>query len=170
MLPERDTESGRFFPSLEGVMQCKMTALAFFLFLFLAPLAQTQTQSDDATLRGTVGEATQLSNGDLHVWLETPSGGGSEVCLGSGRFLEDQGFLPSVGDAIEITGVRAGGRSLLIANSLQIRGKTLTLSGTKTMADCPGCASHDCGGHDCGHHNCVDHDCCGNYGYHNDHE
>ena len=161
---------GSLLSVLEEVMQGKATMLVFILFLFLAPLVQAQTQNDAVTLRGTVGEVTRLSSGHLHVWLETSTGGGSEVCLGSERFLEDQGLLPGIGESIEIMGTRAGGRSLLIANSLQIRGKTLTLSGTKTMADCPGCASHACGGHNCGHHNCGDHDCCGNYGYHNDHE
>lgn len=154
-------------------MQGKVTTLAFILFLFLAPLAHTQSQNDAVTLRGTVGEVTRLSSGDLHVWLETPAGRGSEICLGSSRFLEDRGFLPSIGDSIEITGARARRASLLVANSLQTRGKTLNLSGANALADCPGCAGRDCGGHNCGHHNCDHHACggnCGHYGYNDDHE
>lgn len=151
-------------------MHGKVTTLVFGLFLFLAPIVQTQaqTQNDAVTLSGTVGEATQLSNGDLHVWVESPSGGGSEVCLGSSRFLEDQGFLPGVGDSIQITVARVGRTSLLVANSLQIRGKTLTLGGAKAVSDCPGCAGQAYGGHNCGHHNCGGH--CSSHGYHDDHE
>jgi hypothetical protein len=148
-------------------MHGRVTTLAFILFLFLTPLAQTQTQNEMVTLRGVVGEATQLSNGDLHVWLQSAAGG-SEVCLGSARFLADQSLLPGVGDSIEITGARTQKGSLLVANSLQIRGKTLALSGAKGTADCPGCTGHASGEHNCGHHNCGGH--CADYGHHEDHE
>lgn len=149
-------------------MHGKVSMFVVGLFLLTASIIQAQTQNDAVTLSGKVGEATQLSNGDLHVWLESPSGAGSEVCLGSSRFLQDQGFLPDVGDSIEVTAARVGRSSLLVASSLQIRGKTVNLSGAKGTADCPGCTGHNCGGHNCGHH-CSGGQCA-DCGHHCDHE
>lgn len=166
-------EFNQRLPPREGAMQGRVTALAFMMVLSLASLTQSQTQNDAVTLTGTVGEVTRLSSGSLHVWLESTSGRGSEVCLGSSRFLEDQGFLPSVGDSIQVTGARAGRASLLMASSLQMRGKTLTLGRGRAMANCPGCGGHGCGGQNCGHQTCGDHNCggqCGRYGYHDSHE
>ena len=167
----------------EDVMQGRASALAIILLLSVALFAQSQTQNDAVTLTGTVGKITRLSSGNLHVWLESASGRGSEVCLGSSRFLEDQGFLPSVGDSIQVTAARTGGASLLVADSLQMRGKTLTLANARVPANCAGCGGYGCAGHDCGgqncghhnggHHNCGDHTCsrqCGSSAYYEDHE
>ncbi len=114
-----------------------------------------------------MSETTLLSNNDLHVWLQGDRVG-SEVCLGSSRFLDDQGFLPGVGDSIEVTGTRVGNGSLLVANFLQMGGKTLTLRRASTTQGCPDCGGHNCSHHDCGgyHHGC-NHD---HHGHCCDHE
>ncbi|HLI62351.1 MAG TPA: hypothetical protein VKV05_03045 [Terriglobales bacterium] len=144
--------------------------LAFTVFLH----AQTQTQNDTVTLKGTVGETTLLSNNDLHVWLQSGRSG-SEVCLGPERFLESQGLVPAVGDSIEVTGVRVGNGSLLVASALEMRGKTLNLRASQGPpasssggGPCPGCG---CGGYGCGGYGCGGRHCghCG-YGHCCDHE
>ena len=143
----------------------KRNALLLALILILTPFVWSQTQSDAVTLKGVVGETTLLSNNDLHVWLQGDRAG-SEVCLGAARFLEDQGFLPAVGDRIEVTGTRVGNGSLLVADSLQMGSKNLRLRGTSAVPGCPGCRGHHCGyrdcggcGHHCNHHgHCCDHE------------
>lgn len=72
-------------------MHGKVSVFVIGLFLLIAPIVHAQEHSGAAVLSGTVGEATGLSNGDWHVWLKSPSGGGSEVCLVSSRFLQDRG-------------------------------------------------------------------------------
>jgi hypothetical protein len=136
-------------------MNAKINTLLFALLLILAPFVRSQTQNGTVTLKGIVSETTLLSNNDLHVWLQSDRTG-SEVCLGPARFLDDQGFLPGVGDSIEVTGTRVGNGSLLVANSLQMGGKTLTLHRASTTQGCPDCAGRNCGHHDCGgyHHGC----------------
>jgi hypothetical protein len=129
------------------------------LILVLVPIVWSQTQNDLVTLKGTVSETTFLSNNDLHVWLQGERAG-SEVCLGPARFLNDQGLMPGVGDTIEVTGRRVGNGSLLVADSLQMRGKTLPLSRASATTGCHDCSGHDCGDHDCGgyhHHGCGHH-------------
>ena len=148
-------------------MNVKIHTLLFALLLILAPFARSQMQSATVTLKGIVSETTLLSNNDLHVWLQNDRVG-SEVCLGSSHFLEDQGFLPGVGDSIEVTGTRTGNGSLLVATSLQKGGKTLRLLGTSRPLGSPGanghccCGNEDCGssGHHCNHHHghCCDHE------------
>lgn len=144
----------------------KRKSLLFALLLILTPFVWSQAQSDAVTLKGLVGETTLLSNDDFHVWLQGDRAG-SEVCLGSAGFLKDQGFLPAVGDRIEVTGTRVGNGSLLVANSLQMGGKNLRLRGASVVPDCPGCGGHNCGYRDCGgcghhhdHHHgrCCDHE------------
>jgi hypothetical protein len=76
--------------------------------------------------------------------------------------------LPRVGDSVEVTGIRAGNGSLLVANSLQMGAKTVTLRRATARQDCP-----DCGGYNCSHHNCgyLHHGC--DHGHHRhccDHE
>lgn len=129
-------------------MNAKISTLLFALLLILAPFVRSQTQNGTVTLKGIVSETTLLSNNDLHVWLQGDRAG-SEVCLGPARFLDDQGFLPGVGDSIEVTGTHVGNGSLLVATSLQKGGKTLTLRRASATQGCP-----DCGGHNCGHHGC----------------
>jgi hypothetical protein len=150
-------------------MNAKTSTLLFALLLvILAPFVFSQAQNATVTLKGIVSETTLLSNNDLHVWLQNDRVG-SEVCLGSSRFLEGQGFLPGVGDSIEVTGTRTGNGSLLVATSLQKGGKTLSLPGTSQPLSSPGanhhccCGNNDCGsdGHHCSHHHhghCCDHD------------
>ena len=140
-------------------------ALPFALILLLVPLVQSQSQNSTVTLQGTVAETTLLSNGDLHVWLQGEQRG-LEVCLGPQGFLQDHALVPSVGDAIEVTGTRVGNGSLLIAASLQMGGKSLGLRGTPATTGCSGCNPHGCGHHGCGcvgnqcdHHHCGN--CCG---------
>lgn len=135
------------------------------LVLFLVPIVWSQAQNDTVTLKGTVSESTLLSNNDLHVWLQDGRTG-SEVCLGPATFLDSQGVLPRVGDRVEVTGTRAANGSLLVANSLQMGSKSVTLRRTSAGQDCPNCQGYHCGHHDCGgyHHGC-NHDhrghCCG---------
>jgi len=133
----------------------KWNTLLFALILIVVPFVYPQTQSDTVTLKGTVSEITLLSNNDLHVWLQNGRTG-SEVCLGPARFLDDQGVQPAVGDSIEVTGTRAGNGSLLVASSLQMGGKPLTLRRTSATEGSPDCGGHNCGHHDCGgyHHGC----------------
>lgn len=147
-------------------MNAKVNTLLLLLLLLLAPFVQSQTQNSTTTLKGTVSETTSLSNNDLHVWLQSDRAG-SEVCLGPARFLDDQGFLPEVGDSIEVTGTRVGNGSLLVANSLQMGGRILTLHRASATQGCPDCG-HNCGHHDCGgyHHGC-NHD---HHGHCCDHE
>jgi len=73
-----------------------------------------------------------------------------------------------VGDSIEVTGTRVGNGSLLVANFLQMGGKTLTLRRASTTQGCPDCGGHNCSHHDCGgyHHGC-NHD---HHGHCCDHE
>ncbi len=148
-------------------MNAKINTLLFVLLLILAPFVRSQTQNGAVTLKGIVSETTLLSNNDLHVWLQNDRVG-SEVCLGSSRFLEDQGFLPGVGDSIEVTGTRTGNGPLLVATSLQKGGKTLRLPGTSQPLGSPGANGHNCSHHDCGgyHHGC-NHD---HHGHCCDHE
>lgn len=135
------------------------SALLSVLILILAPFVWSQTRNSRVTLKGTVSEATLLSNNDLHVWLQNGSSG-SEVCLGSADFLDSQGVLPRVGDNVEVTGARVGNGSLLAATSLQMGGKTVTLrralTSTPAGQDCPNCGGYNCGHHGCGygHHGC----------------
>ncbi len=148
--------------------------LLLFAFIFaLTTFLQSQTQNDTVTLKGIVGETTLLSNNDLHVWLQGERAG-SEVCLGSERLLESQGLLPAVGDTIEVRGERAGNGSLLVASSMEMRGKILNLRGSQNPpasgssgSACAGggcgCGGHGCAGdgHHCGHHGygrCCGHD------------
>ena len=142
-------------------MNAKTSTLLFALLLIiLAPFVRAQAQNATVTLKGIVSETTLLSNNDLHVWLQNDRVG-TEVCLGSSRFLEDQGFLPGVGDSIEVTGTRIGNGPLLVATSLQKRGKTLSLPRTSQPLDSPGANGHCCCGNDaCGRdahhcHRCV---------------
>lgn len=143
------------------------------LILILVPLLQSQTPSDAVVLKGTVSETTVLSTNDFHVWLQGERSG-SEVCLGSKRFLENQGLLPAVGNSIEVTGVRVGNGSLLVASSLQMGGTTIKLrTSQEAQASsnlCPngGCCGCGCSGyasqgngHHCDHHGygqCCDHE------------
>jgi hypothetical protein len=146
-------------------MNGKICTLLFALLLILAPFVSSQTQNSPVTLKGVVSETSLLSNKDLHVWLQTERTG-SEVCLGSSRFLDDQGFLPGVGDSIEVTGTHVGNGSLLVATSLKMGGKTLSLHRVSATQGCPDCGGHNCGDHDCGHHGC-NHD---HHGHCCDHE
>ena len=152
-------------------MNAKIHTLLFVLLLIFAPFARSQTQDDTVTLKGVVSETTLLSNNDLHVWLQNDRIG-SEVCLGPSSFLEDHGFLPGVGDSIEITGARVRNGSLLAANSLQMGGKTLKLSGDSRTSRCPGCCDGQNCGHDCGGCNCgtYQHHRNRHHGYHCGHE
>lgn len=122
----------------------------FVIIFFFAPFVWCQVQPDTITLRGTGSDATVLSNNTLHVWMQGEQEG-SEVCLGPKRFLENEGFRPGVGDNIEVTGVRVGDGSLLVANSLQMGGKTLAL---RTMQAAGPRANGGCGG-GCGGGGCV---------------
>ena len=148
-------------------MNAKMHTLLFAILFILAPFVRSQTQDDTVTLKGTVSETAFLSNNDLHVWLQSDRAG-SEVCLGPARFLDARGFLPGVGDSIEVTGTRVGNGSLLVANSLQMGGRTLTLHRASVTQGCPDCGGHNCSHHDCGgyHHGC-NHD---HHGHCCDHE
>ena len=47
----------------------------------------------------------------------------NSLLFGSSRFLDDQDFLPGVGDSIEVSGTHVGNGSLLVANSLQMGGR-----------------------------------------------
>lgn len=143
-------------------MTGKKITLLFALMMFLAPFVQCQTQSDTMTMKGRVGEETLLYNNDLHVWLQNGHAG-SEVCLGSERFLEDRDFRPAVGDLIEVTGTRAGNGSLLVGNSLQIGGKTLKLAGASAATGCAGWCGHCSGQH---YTCCHDREC---YRHHHGH-
>jgi hypothetical protein len=145
----------------------KRSTLLSVVILMLTAFAWSQTQSGTVTLKGTVSEATLLSNNDLHVWLQNGSSG-SEVCLGSADFLDTQGVLPRVGDNVEVTGIRVGNGSLLAATSLEMGGKTVMLrrgpASSPTRPDCPNCGGYQCGHHGCGydHHGCNHHHghCC----------
>jgi hypothetical protein len=146
-------------------MMGRRHAFPFALILLLVPLVHSQTQSSTLILQGTVAETTLLSSGDLHVWLQGEQAG-LEVCLGPERFLEDHALLPSVGDAIEVTGTRVGNGSLLIATSLQMGSKSLGLRATPATRGCWGCDGHGCGHHSCGSRGdqCDHHrygNCCG---------
>ena len=137
------------------------------LILMLVPIVWSQTSSDSVTMKGIVGEKTLLSNNDLHIWLQNGHIG-SEICLGPVQFLKDQGFLPDIGDMVEVTGIRVGNRSVLRADTLQMGNKTLTLDHTFAGGGCPGCCGHNCNCQDGGayHHGC-------NHGHHGhccDHE
>ena len=87
-----------------------------------------------------------------------------KCCLGSSGFLGDQGFRPRVGDSIEVTGTHVGNGSFLVANSLQMGGKTLTLRRASTTQGCPDCGGHNCSHYDCGYHHGCNNDhhgqCC----------
>jgi hypothetical protein len=154
-----------------GTTMIRRNTLVIALILAFTSFLQCQTQNDAVTLKGTVGETTLLSNNDLHVWLQSGRSG-SEVCLGPERFLASQGAVPAVGDSIEVTGVRVGNGSLLVASALEMRGKTLNLRAAQDPpasgsagGPCPGggcgCGGYGCGGygHHCGHHG--DGHCCG---------
>lgn len=134
----------------------KRAPLYSILILVLIPFAWSQTQTNTVTLKGTVAETTLLSNNDLHVWLQSDRLG-SEVCLGSANLLDDQGLRPQAGDTIEVTGVRVGNGSLLVADSLQMAGKTVTLRRASASQDCPNCGCGHCGHHSNGrcNHGCY---------------
>jgi len=136
-------------------MTDRKKVLLLGLILMVVPLVRSQIPSDSVTLKGTVGETTLLSNNDLHIWIQNGNTG-SEVCLGPSQLLRDQGFLPSIGDTVEVSGTRVGNRGVLRANSLQMGGRTLALDRSAAGQNCPNCADHDCGHHDCGayHHGC----------------
>jgi len=147
-------------------MISKRNMLLLALVLIFTPFILSQAQTGRITLRGSVTETTLLSNNNLHVWLQSDRDV-SEVCLGPTRFLDTQGFVPSVGDNIEVTGTRVGNGSLFVADSLQMGGRTLALRGASVASGCPGCSGyncmhHDCAGYDhgCNHHHghCCDHD------------
>ncbi len=148
-------------------MNAKRSTLLFALLLMLAPFVRAQAQNGTVSLKGTVSETTLLTNNSLHVWLQSDRAG-SEVCLGSSRFLEDQGFLPKVGDSIEVSGMRVGNGSLLVADSLQMGGKTLALRRVSGSPGCPDCGGYGCRRHNCGgYHRGCNH---GGYGHGCDHE
>lgn len=148
-------------------MNAKINTLLIVILFALAPVLYSQTQDGTVALKGVVSETTLLSSNDLHIWLQGEHGG-SEVCLGSARFLDTQGFLPAVGDTIGVKGAHVGSGSLLVASSVQMGGKTLTLRRTSATQSCPDCGGHsrahsDCGGY---HHGCNrDH-----HGHCRDHE
>jgi hypothetical protein len=148
---------------MERTMNRKRSALLSVLILILIPFVWSQTQTSKVTLKGTVSETTLLSNNDLHVWLQNGRLG-SEVCLGPASLLDDQGVLPHVGESIEVTGTRVGNGSFLVANSLEMAGKTIALRRDPVRQDYPNCAEYNCG-HHCGWHHgcnhcghCCDHD------------
>ncbi len=132
-------------------MISKRSALLSVLILILVPIVWPQPQNNTVTLKGTISETTLLSNDDLHVWLQNDRAG-SEVCLGPASFLDDQGLLPHVGDSVEVTGTPVANGSLLVANSLEMGGKTVMLRRASARQDCPNCGRYNCGHHDCGHY------------------
>lgn len=156
-----------------NVRTCNQFAITLSLValtLTLAPLLHSQAQPSATTLKGTVSETTLLSNNNLHVWLQA-EGTGSEVCLGPEGFLADQGLVPAVGDRIEVTGVRVGNGSLLVANSLEFRGKALNLRRAQpAQAQGSPCANGGCGCGSCGSGGCGHHGGHHGYGHCCDHE
>ena len=149
----------------EAMMMGLRHALPFALILLVVPFVQSQTRSSTVILQGTVAETTLLSNSDLHVWIQGEQAG-LEVCLGPKSFLEDHALVPSVGDAIEVTGTLVGNGSLLIATSLHMGSTSLGLRGTPATRGCSGCNNHGCGYHGCGSrgNQCYHHhygNCCG---------
>jgi len=137
-------------------------AFPFALILLLVPFVQSQTQSSTVILDGTVAETILLSNSDLHVRLQGEQTG-LEVSLGPKRFLGEHALVPSVGDAIEVTGTLVGNGSLLIATSLHMGGRSLRLRRTPATSGCSGCKGHGCSHHSCGSHG----DRCGHHRYGN---
>jgi len=145
-------------------MNAQVNTLLLLLLPFL-PFRSVSDAEQHDSFEGTVSETTFLSNNDLHVWLQSDRAG-SEVCLGPARFLDDQGFLPEVGDSIEVTGTASATDPCwwpIPANGRQ------DFDATRASATqgCPDCG-HNCGHHDCGgyHHGC-NHD---HHGHCCDHE
>ena len=132
-------------------------ALLLGLILIFVPFVWSQTSGDSVTFKGTVGETTLLSNSNLHIWVQNGNTG-AEVCLGPAQFLKSEGFLPGIGDTVQVTGSRVGKRGVLRANTLQMGGKTLTLDHSNVGQSPP-----DCGGHSCAHQACGDHHGCNHW-------
>jgi hypothetical protein len=130
------------------------------MFLLLPALLLGQTQA--TTIRGKVSQVSHPGGTGTHVWLEN-NGKTQEVCLGDSRFLEENGFAPKFGDAIEVTGSYDG--QVFVADSLSAGGRTLNLQGVDTGSGAhPG--GHHCWGyrdgnhHGWGHGNHAGHCCC----------
>ncbi len=75
-------------------------------------------------MRGTVKQVVYPGGTETHVWLAS-DGTTEEVCLGSLHFLKQNGFVPKLGEVIEVTGEQRG--HIFVASSVRIGDRMLML-------------------------------------------
>ena len=130
-----------------------------WLSAFLLFAALTSAQAQATTLRGTVSQVSHPDGTGTHVWLEN-AGKTQEVCLGQSRYLEDNSFVPKVGDVIDVTGGLDG--RVFVADTFGLGGRTLNLQDRGRVGPLPYYSGHHCFDHHPGKH----HDC--SHGNHHD--